>query len=336
MQGRYYFPRLAATVLLSLCLFTACRQEDKAVQPAAAQVAKLTFLTETLDNEKAAEADRKKAGELLSSLTFGEMESLIDLRHQYYLKTGIVDAQRAAYLLDLRHTLNRKAFELKGKPFHQLDGNHSEEIIQTTRWGKANPKATAGTKPNARTQGSCTLAGNPPCRAWKGDGSTININTLGGGDKEISGTYLGLRTFQCGANAYQDDCDYVFVYDYPKIYTYYFWKPAGVLAPLMSEAGAIKLIDNNPTRYYCGTYTLEILYGKTRIDFSFGTPIIAVQYMKLVLLRAISSSCYVGTSGTEKWYINGIYKPELNGWGGGGDLSAWPKCTCTVENYVTY
>jgi hypothetical protein len=334
MQGHYYFPRLAATMLLSLCLFTACRQEDKAVQPAAEQVAKLTFLTETLDNEQASEDDRKKAGELMSGLTFEEMESLIDLRHQHYLKTGIVDAQRAAYLLELRHSLNRKAFELKGKPFHQLDFANSEEVIRTSKWNKDNPKAGAPANPSARTTGECTLTSNPPCTAWR-DNGFIGIDAFVSRDKEITGTYFGVRTYQCSDGKYQDDCDYVFVYDYSKLYKHYAWKPTAGIAVITGGAAA-KLTDNNPNKIDCGTYSLQILYGKTRIDFAFTTPLNAVTYLKLVLERSIECRvCYTGTWGSEKWYSWGIRDESQDGWGAnGGWQDGFYPCACTVDNYV--
>jgi hypothetical protein len=296
MQHRYVYLFRAAVFLLSLAVFTACRQDDPA-KPAAAQTEKLTFIVENLDNENATEDDRKKAGELFNGLSFEAMESLIDLSHQHYLKTGIVDAERAAYLLDLRHTLNRKAFELKGKAFHQLDWSNSEDVIQTVKWDKGGPKANTNSNPSARTTGKCTITSNPPCTAWR-DNGFIPINASASGDKEIKGFYSGMHTYQCSDGKYQNDCDYVFVYEFSKIYAHSAWKPTAGIA-VITDGAAAKLIDKNPNRIDCGTYRLEILYGKGRIDFAFGTPIRALDYLKLVLKRDIECVwCYIGTRAT--------------------------------------
>jgi len=325
------FLRPVALLLLSFTLFTACQQSDKAVRPEPA-ADKLVYLSERLENPDLTDAERKKVNDLYNSLTYEETEKLIDVRSDYYLKMNLVSAERADYLRELRHKMNQAAFRQKGKSFYQLEFADSEEIIQAV---KPRKETAADTDPNARTAGDCVLTSNPPCTAWSGNGSILI--SYEAGDKQVSGTYIGDFTVQCGANSFQDDCDYVFRYQYSKLYTYKYWKDYGARVGFFGASAGTKLIDNNPNRTDCGTYTLQILMGKTRIDVNYGTAAMAATNMRLTLSRSIQSGwCYTGTSGSEKWYYGGVYSPSWDGWGGGSPLTGYPVCACTIDNYVVY
>jgi len=333
MKNRYLsFP--SAALLLMLWLLTACQQQDKAVKPAEV-TAKLTYLAENLEKTDLPEAESQKVLALYNALTFAESETLIDLRYQQYLKRSDADAGRGAQLVAFRHKVNQAAQERKGKSVYQLDYNDSEEILQLV-----NPRAgKTQSLPGARTAGDCFAGITPKCTAWKPTG-WISHDANATGDKEITGTYLGLVTVQCdGVDTYQDDCDYLFKYQYSKLYAAYRWKnPPPTL--FMGNTISTKLIDNNPNRIDCGTYTMQVLGGKGRIDLNFWTPEDAAATIKLVVNIWINTGwCYTGTWGTEKWYYRGTYDPAADGyWSKLYDISWGHPCACTIStpqrNYV--
>ncbi len=328
MTNRYLsFP--SAALLLMLWLLAACQQRDKAVKPAEA-ASKLTYLAEKLEQTDLPEAESKKVTSLFNALTFEESETLIDLRYQQYLKRSDADAGRGAQLVAFRHKLNQAAHERKGKSFYRLDYNDSEEILQLVepRGGKT------PSLPAARTASECFANITPKCTAWKPT-SWIYHDANATGFWEITGTYLGLVTVQCdGVNTYQNDCDYLFSYQYSKIYDAYRWKnpPPSIF---MGSTASTKLIDNNPNRIDCGTYTLQVLGGKGRIDANFWTPQDAATMIKLVVNISIQTGeCYTGSWGSEKWYLGGIYQPQWDNWGRNNANTGYYPCACTVRNYV--
>lgn len=331
MKNRYLsFP--SAALLLMLWLFSSCQQQDKAVKPDEAVASKLTYLAEKLEKADLPEAEQKKVAALFNALTFEESETLIDLRYQQYLKRSDANAERGAQLVAFRHKLNQAAQERKGKSFYQLDFNNSEEILRMVepQGGKGNAQSL----PGARTASECFAGIVPPCTVWKPTGSIyVTSNTIG--KKEIPGTYLGQFTVQCdGQNTYQKDCDYLFRYIFSKIYAPSRWKiPPPPSLFLEGTNAATKLIDNNPNRIDCGTYTLQVLHGKGRIDANYWTPQDAASIIKLTLNISVQTgNCYTGTWGTEKWYWYGVYAPEWDNWGArnAGAISNYSPCACTV------
>ncbi|HEX8529334.1 MAG TPA: hypothetical protein VF646_04905, partial [Cytophagales bacterium] len=235
-------------------------------------------------------------------------------------------------LRNFRHQLNRKAFELKKKPFHQLNFADSEEVLQIV-----DPKSAQTPvfySPSGKTASACD-ATTPPCTAWQGNGS-LAVNLDATPDKWITGSYLGARTVDCGGGLYQSDCDYVFRFQYSKLYDAVAWRPtAGIL--IVTGSAATKLIDNNPNRVDCGTYTLQLLYGNGRIDAAFGTPQAAVAYLQLGISQSIQTGwCYTGSWGSEKWYYAGVYDSYWDNWGRSnpGASSSYSPCACTVEGKV--
>ncbi len=321
--------RSVIVAFASLSLLTACQEEQPASK---VQMEKLTDLAENFEKTSLSEAERNRMGDLFNKLTYEEMEAFIDLRYERSLRIKDMDEDRAAYLRDLRHKVNRKAFELKKQPFHQLNFADSEEVLQIVDPSAAQTPVLYS--PSGKTASDCS-ANPPPCTAWQGNGS-LAINLSATPNQWITGSYLGARSLQCTATTFQTDCDYVFRWNYSKLYAAVAWRPTAGIAVVTGTA-ATRLIDNNPNRVDCGTYTLELLYGKTRIDIAFGTPQAAVAYLQLGISQSIQTGwCYTGSWGSERWYLYGDYAPGWDNWGRNNPsaINSYSPCACTVEGKV--
>jgi len=319
--------RLGAIALVSMTLLSACKQEQppNAREMNPQQVEKLAYLAKNFDKSDLSNEERMKVGDLFSKLSYEEMEALIDLRYQQSLRTQNVDANRATYLRDLRHRINRQAYELNKKPFQQLGYADSEKVLQLL---KPNASGTpAVSKVGGRTASTCIATA--PCTPWRPNGSLSNNPDANA--TWIKGTYVGERTLQCSDNTYQDDCDYVFRYNFSKIYQAVNWRSRGVLF-LIGDGVATRIIDVNPDKIDCGLYVLDLMAGKDRVDWLADGPQGAVEFFELGLTEQIwPNSCYIGTWGTEKWYHAGVYISYMDGWGLNRSSVGYSPCLCTVD-----
>ncbi len=101
-------------VLLLLAVWSCTRESVKDPALTKVQVDRLTVLAHNLDDLHLSQEAQTKAWEQFEQLSYQEMEALIDLRYEDNLQTKVVGAGRAKELRDLRHSVNRQAYKLKG------------------------------------------------------------------------------------------------------------------------------------------------------------------------------------------------------------------------------
>lgn len=328
--------RLGAMALVSGTLLTACKQEQppNAREMSPQQMEKLTSLAENFDKSTLSKDERTKAGDLFNKLSYEEMEAFIDLRYQQSLLTKDVTQDRATELRDLRHQLNRKAYEGKQKPFQQLDYASSEEVLQSLKPTATRTPTANSASPGGRTAVECIT--DARCYPWRPTGSIIEY--AGANATWIKGTYVGELTLQCSENLYQPDCDYVFRFTYSKLYDDVSWRAVG-LYPLVGTTIATKVVDVNPDKVHCGMYIQDLMFGKTRVDWFANGPGNFVQnFLELgVGMNLRQSWCYTGTWGTEKWYNLGVYLAGRDGMGAYWDTAtrnSKPPCTCNINGLI--
>jgi hypothetical protein len=331
MNIKIYRSWLMYCIWSAALVLSACRNEESARPAKVISVDKLQTLAESMDKPGFPAAEAQKIAPQFDALSFEEMEAFIDLRYDLNEKLRLAPTERAVYLRDFRHRANRKAHELHQKPFQQLQSEQADAVLAIVE-GKTGTGSSHAAR-NGRTASECNSS-TPLCTAWQST-SSVPVNNSATPDKWLTAaTYIGERTVQCSPTVYQDDCDYLFRFIFAKIWRAGYIKTNYGTA-VITGSFASKLIDNNPSWIDCGTYTLQALYGKGRIDFVYGFPESAASNLQLGLINSIQTgSCYLGTWGSETWYLYGIYQPQWDNWGRNvASPGAYQQCRCDVYGY---
>jgi len=324
--------------VLLLFAFWSCQQETvKAPAFTKAQLDKLTYIAENVENTKLSREEQTKVWAQFDKLSYPEMEEVIDLRYAHNVRTKAVDAQRAKYLLDLRHSVNRQAFKLKKTSFYRLSFADSEEVLVSLgmRTGAAapdqqNPGPQAGVPaaPGGRTSvegGSCPSG----CTAWVPSPYSVSFSSnYASAAKWYPAQYKGLRTIEKNGTC-QPDCDYLFWFTFPKVYFTKYILRRGIPTNTIGLEGSswpARVTDNNPPyNSDCGTWTQEVILGATRINIWYLSPEIAAGQIELAVVNAVENAyCNVGLN----LFLYGNFYKTISA----AEASFYPDCTCVSEN----
>lgn len=323
-------------LLLLLSVWSCTREGVKDPALTKVQVDRLTSLAHDLDDMRLSQEAQTKAWEQFEQLSYQETEALIDLRYEDNLQTKVVDAGRAKALRDLRHSVNRQAYKMKGRSFYQLNFADSEEVLVSLgrRTAAARDDKNTGSlaevpaAPGGRTSiegGTCPTG----CIAWVPSPYAVSFaSNYAYAAKWFPGEYKGLRTIESGGLC-QDDCDYLFWFTFSKVYyTKYILRRgnANITIGIEGSSWPARMTNNTPPyNSDCGTWTQEVILGKDRTDIWYSTPQYAASQIELAVVLAIDTGyCRVGT----RLYLVGRFYKNITQ----AEAPAYQQCTCIEEN----
>jgi|GEM_PF-4981943 len=158
--------------------------------------------------------------------------------------------------------------------------------------------------------------------------------------------YDGEVSLQSGSSSsYEEDCRYKFKVTLPSIYYPEFVniksgcfisiaKPDPNDYASISKVGIIEKKDDK--WFACGNTHYYFTFKKEYVERVWGNPEEAASQMFTnKRLSLPSSECYTGSWGSEKWYVNGVHRPENDGWGKDNQAYKiyYSPCECNVEGY---
>jgi hypothetical protein len=178
------------------------------------------------------------------------------------------------------------------------------------------------------------MASTGSCSKWTREGKlelTVTEAKLGNPYRWVTGKFLGEYSY--GSSP---DCDYVFEFTLNHIDRLDYIRAEGTIGgSLVAFGGATYVVYRRigfKPNTDCGTYKLQVLIGKGRLNYAYGDG----KKAKLVVgvTRVPKTGwCYVGKWGTEKWWLGGVYAPQYDNWGriAPGAEGLYSKCTCKTS-----